>query len=114
MPPGNAGCKCFNCYKPTSNPPPPPPGVSAVAIALGRFHTCAIASGGAVKCWGYNYYGQLGIGSTTETCKIRYPCSDAETRPQDVAGAPVGGPIYFINIILYYIYIIYILYYIYI
>ena len=37
-------------------------GVSA--IALGAAHTCAIEAGGGVKCCGYNYKGQLGIGST--------------------------------------------------
>ncbi len=50
-------------------------GVSAVAIALGSDHTCAIVSGGGVKCWGYNYYGQLGIGSRTDA-----------TSPAEVAG----------------------------
>ncbi|HET6816040.1 MAG TPA: hypothetical protein VFH66_02285 [Mycobacteriales bacterium] len=31
----------------------------ATAITAGGFHTCA-AIGSAMKCWGYNFYGQLG------------------------------------------------------
>eukprot|EP01083_Nonionella_stella_P073709 199553_1 len=39
-------------------------GRTARGIAVGLVHTCAVLDNADVKCWGYNGYGQLGIGST--------------------------------------------------
>ncbi len=40
------------------------PGRTAVSIAAGPLHTCALLDNGALKCWGYNGNGQLGLGDT--------------------------------------------------
>jgi len=38
-----------------------------IAIGTGYYHSCAVLSSGAVKCWGYNSQGQLGNGTTTNS-----------------------------------------------
>jgi alpha-tubulin suppressor-like RCC1 family protein len=46
--------------------PPPDVDVGGLVVDLdvGHSHTCALLDNGEVRCWGNNYSGQLGIGST--------------------------------------------------
>jgi hypothetical protein len=58
------------------------------AVDLGLFHTCAITTGGGVKCWGQNDYGELGTGgSAPGYCGLSY-CSRT---PIDVVGLTSGA-----------------------
>jgi alpha-tubulin suppressor-like RCC1 family protein len=38
----------------------------ALQLGLGSSHSCALLWNGGVRCWGYNNYGQLGVGDTTD------------------------------------------------
>jgi alpha-tubulin suppressor-like RCC1 family protein len=40
---------------------------SPIALAVGLSDTCAVLGDGTVHCWGWNRYGELGNGSTTDS-----------------------------------------------
>lgn len=42
-------------------------GGQAKSVTAGYQHTCALLTTGLVRCWGWNYWGQLGIGSLHDT-----------------------------------------------
>lgn len=64
----NANGELGNGTTTTSNTPVDVTGLSngVVAISAGANHSCAITSTGGIKCWGNNFYGQLGNGTTSE------------------------------------------------
>ena len=78
----------------------------ATGISVGIFHTCAAMASGRAKCWGINYYGQLGNGmgagglasstpvdvvvSVPKPTPTPSPCSPCST-PSPSPTAPMQG-----------------------
>jgi alpha-tubulin suppressor-like RCC1 family protein len=53
-----------------------PKGTKATAVAAGASHSLALASTGSVLAWGYNFDGELGNGTTTQSdvpVKVKLP-----------------------------------------
>lgn len=71
---------------PCSMSPQPVPGLAGVtAIAAGDYSTCAIITGGAVKCWGDNQWGQVGVAPSGS-------CSGTACSPSPVLVSGLSGP----------------------
>jgi alpha-tubulin suppressor-like RCC1 family protein len=62
-------------------------GTSAVALGLGATHTCAVLTGGVVRCWGSNREGRLGLGNATTIGDNESPTTNVDLG----SGATVGG-----------------------
>lgn len=61
-----------------------PAGVSFDSLVAGGEHVCGIVRGASMHCWGDNFFGQLGIGNTTDQLT-------PQLVPASSSFSPVGG-----------------------
>jgi alpha-tubulin suppressor-like RCC1 family protein len=70
--------------------PPGPVGASPHPqfhdLAAGQFHACGVTTEGAILCWGWGLYGQLGTTAKTSRCTTGEACADAPA-PVDASGS---------------------------
>jgi alpha-tubulin suppressor-like RCC1 family protein len=56
------------------------------SITAGSYDTCAVTSAGAIKCWGWNTFGQLGDGTTTD----KFIPTEVVSLPSAMAQVSIG------------------------
>jgi len=67
---------------------------TAIGIALGGHHSCALLTGGKMMCWGNNEYGQLGNGNTRDSpapVEVIWPSSPPAAAPPSSSPQYIGA-----------------------
>ena len=68
------------------------PASTAVSVTAGYAHSCALMANGAVECWGYNFNGQLGDHSTTDSLTpVPIPDIDGSSPASTALSVAAGG-----------------------
>lgn len=67
--------------------------LAAVSVAAGNVHACALLSDGSVWCWGYNYYGQLGNGKSSDNGLTQSATPVKAILPGPAAMVSAGGQV---------------------
>ncbi|HVW28652.1 MAG TPA: protease pro-enzyme activation domain-containing protein [Polyangiaceae bacterium] len=63
-------------------------GASPVGVDASTYKSCALLADGRIKCWGYNIYGQLGLGTGTYNNYLGYNTADMGN---NLATTKLGG-----------------------
>ncbi|HVW24904.1 MAG TPA: RHS repeat-associated core domain-containing protein [Polyangiaceae bacterium] len=63
-------------------------GASPIGVATSEYKSCALLEDGRIKCWGYNLYGQLGLGTGTYGNIVGYYATDMG---DNLAYTPLGA-----------------------
>jgi len=80
-----------NTQSPNPTPTPINSTLSFVAVAAGTDHTCGVAAGGAVYCWGDNSFGQLGNSQNVGEELVAHPTPTVVTGLAALASLAGGG-----------------------
>ena len=59
--------------------------LAATSVTSGNGHICVVLSDGSIRCWGYNYYGELGNGQSSDNGL------EMSSTPVKVVGLPAGA-----------------------
>ncbi len=60
-------------------------GARCIGLAVGALHACALLDGGSIKCWGWDYWGQVGDGEANQSNKYAPALVDDITDATSVA-----------------------------
>jgi alpha-tubulin suppressor-like RCC1 family protein len=60
---------------------------SVLDVAVGHYHTCALQTGGVLRCWGANSDGQLGNGINDDSLTAAFVVGYSPALPAAVPGA---------------------------